>query len=385
MIAEGATGGGAGGADGAAHNSAPLAQLMSAPNGSIAAFVYGDGLADSGLPGTLAEDEIAFSARVASVGKDWVALDRELPFPVRAQWTGVLHAFEPTVQRSGVEQLTIRFNHSMMAAHLAERGYNAIELEDVVDCWIRQVTILNADNAIRLRGTDHSTLSDVTVGVTELRWEPDTREVNGHHAITVSKGHANLVTRFRITAPFYHDISLEGGALLNVISSGGGANLNLDLHRSGPWGNLFSQLGMGLAARPFDAGGRDGRGAHAGRQNTFWNLQPGDVAAAAPALQPSAAAGDARRLLVDGDSLLHAGTGQARLLRQLEADDSAEPLLLPSCEFGPLLNFVGGFAGELCKSSGWLVAGLPDDRPDLHASQVTARLQHGAADNKTHA
>lgn len=243
--------------------------------------------------------------------------------------------------------------------------------------------------------------------------------------------------RFRITAPFYHDISLEGGALLNVISSGGGANLNLDLHRSGPWGNLFSQLGMGLAARPFDAGGRDGRGAHAGapdqrmsssaamaarmgpawgvlaisgamvavccdmrsqptscaavllccagRQNTFWNLQPGDVAAAAPALQPSAAAGDARRLLVDGDSLLHAGTGQARLLRQLEADDSAEPLLLPSCEFGPLLNFVGGFAGELCKSSGWLVAGLPDDRPDLHASQVTARLQHGAADNKTHA
>lgn len=63
MIAEGATGGGAGGADGAAHNSAPLAQLMSAPNGSIAAFVYGDGLADSGLPGTLAEDEIAFSAR----------------------------------------------------------------------------------------------------------------------------------------------------------------------------------------------------------------------------------------------------------------------------------------------------------------------------------
>jgi hypothetical protein len=42
------------------------AQLQAAPNGSIVAFIYGDGLADSGRPGeVVGSDDVAFTARWA--------------------------------------------------------------------------------------------------------------------------------------------------------------------------------------------------------------------------------------------------------------------------------------------------------------------------------
>jgi hypothetical protein len=70
--------------------------------------------------------------------------------------------------------------------------------------------------------------------------------------------------RFNVTAPFYHDLSMEAGSLVNVASQGGGADLNLDLHRSAPFANLFTALALGNASRAFGAGGRKDRGAHAG-------------------------------------------------------------------------------------------------------------------------
>jgi hypothetical protein len=199
-----------------------------------------------------------------------------------------------------------------------------------------------------------------------------------------------------VAAPYYHDVSLENGALLNVVARGGGADLNLDLHRSGPWGNLFTQLAMGAGQRPFDAGGRGDRGAHSGRQTTFWNLRAGGVEAVAPAPapapEPSPDAEQAqpplvgRRLLSRRSSSSWSGSeppglaplagawawGGRRLAQQEEAPAPAL-LPLPDCSFGPLLNFVGAFSGPQCNATGWLVGGLPADKPDLHASQVEAR------------
>lgn len=126
----------------------------------------------------------------------------------------------------------------------------------------------------------------MTVGVTLPRWGPaDEDPANGHNAFSLTEGHANLLTRcgaclpgcqlrskhagppaaapcpasacsmqhdqlqavlytvwphcfpprgtrsFRVAAPYHHDVSLSGSALLNVISAGSGADLNLDLHR----------------------------------------------------------------------------------------------------------------------------------------------------------
>lgn len=388
-------------------------QQGTAPKGSITAFVYGDGLADSGQPGTLSRDDISFTAKIASIGDDWVALDRELPFPVKRRWTGVLHECRPTVQDSGIEHLTIRFKHTPAGPHLTERGYNAVDLEYGVNVWVRSLTILNADNGIKMRGIDRSTISDLTINVTARRWvEGASKKVNGHHGVAMSRSHSTLLTRLSLATPLYHGISMEGGALLNVASRSGGTDLVLDLHRSGPWGNLFTALDMGPSGkRSFDAGGRGDRGAHGGRQNTFWNLFAGDGSvpdvsalspspAPAPALAPAPAPGlqplpagagavqTARRRFgghasSSGGSSYLSGRARARLRRVLakksEAESLQQPssLQLPDCNFGPLLNFVGGFVGQRCNASDWLVAGLPEGKPDLHTSQVETRRRGG--------
>lgn len=213
--------------------------------------------------------------------------------------------------------------HSLAGGHLTERGYNALEASWAASLFLRNVTFLNTDNGIKFTRVDHSTLSGITFGVTAPRWLPgDKNELNGHHAVSITEGHGNLLTRwggglwlaewcmvgglcgwnewrfgtlalqgrahagvhlsafssrcgtwvawcqgrgallpshhrcstalvlsptpcpshpcrFNVTAPFFHDISLSGGAMLNVISDGGGADLNLDLHRAGAcvwWG-----------------------------------------------------------------------------------------------------------------------------------------------------
>lgn len=49
-------------------------------------------------------------------------------------------------------------------------------------------------------------------------------------------------------------------------SQGRGQDVNMDHHRyrAGPMANLFSNIDMGAAARPFESGGRSDRAAHTG-------------------------------------------------------------------------------------------------------------------------
>lgn len=94
--------------------------------------------------------------------------------------------------------------------------------------------------------------------------------------------------------------------------------------------NLFSAIQLGANTRPFESSGRADRGAHTGRDGTFWNW---------------------------------AGRG------------GGGGVELPPCTFGPLLNFVGPFAGpSACPAQGWLVTPLPPGfPPDLHLAQVQER------------
>ena len=46
-----------------------------------------------------------------------------------------------------------------MGPHFSDRGYNALDLGGVANCFIRDVTVLNADNALFLRWADRCTLT----------------------------------------------------------------------------------------------------------------------------------------------------------------------------------------------------------------------------------
>lgn len=69
---------------------------------------------------------------------------------------------------------------------------------------------------------------------------------------------------YRLPFRYIHDITLASAASLNVIADGAGIDTNLDMHRAASFGNLLTNLNLGLGSRPFQAGGRGDRGAHSG-------------------------------------------------------------------------------------------------------------------------
>ena len=152
--------------------------------------------------------------------------------------------------------------------------------------------------------------------VTQLRYNPvdhaDNKDMhNGHHAISITHAHANLITgcarptrrltvaaigrhpqavvaaaaaqrrlrrshnrspftdaahpcRFNIATRWIHDITVASGASVNVFSAGRGLDVNLDHHRAAPFTNLVTDLNLGYGTRPFSSGGDAGQAAHSG-------------------------------------------------------------------------------------------------------------------------
>lgn len=294
--------------------------------GTIAAWLYGDNAVDSGQhkSGVVDRDEVVMTARVAAVGADFIVLDRGMPFPIKTAvgWVGLVHLELPSIEDAGIERMTVRFKHTLAGPHHTDRGYNAIQVSNAANFWVRNVTVLNADTPIYFSKIHRSVIQDVTLSVTAPRSNPQ-NQYNGHHGLCITEGQMNLVTRLRVQSPFIHDITVASSASMNVVQDSAGFNLNIDHHRTAPFSNLFTNLNMGHGTRPFQSGGRGDRGAHAGRGNTYW------------------------------------------LLRSA----SGSPLVLPPCDFGPILNFVGPYQGFPCPGKGWMVRPLYTMPPNLYRAQ----------------
>ncbi|KAL4420947.1 hypothetical protein ABPG77_004576 [Micractinium sp. CCAP 211/92] len=311
-----------------------------AGRGTVVAWVYGDNLADSGSPGDgniMEHDSISFSARVVKVGRGFIKLDRDLPFPVlpSRRWVGSIHKDEPSVQGVGLERLTIEFKWTIAGPHFTDRGYNGVEFNHVSSSWVSDVAFVNADNALTLSWVHRSTIREVTVKTTRPRFKPGGDSLdNGHQGIVLNKGTSNLITGFYIRSRMIHDVVVTG-ASMTVLERGQGVDMNLDHHRNGPFANLFTGIDVGKGSRPFYSGGAEGRGANTGRATTFWNVR-----ASAP----------------------------------------AHPLQLPPCgrDYGAFVNFIGSFYGGKCPGLRWFVRPLGPRAPgNLYQAQVAARRKLG--------
>ena len=133
----------------------------------------------------------------------------------------------------------------------------------------------------------------------------------------------------------------------------------MDHHRAGPMANLFSNINMGAATRPFDSSGRSDRGAHTGA-HMRWCGGKGCMDAAA-GVQPSSAHGWeafvselACMLTLKAGSCVDVAQSLPPLIRNTPATPclpsgrgatfwnlhGTAPLTLPSCNFGSYLNLV---------------------------------------------
>ena len=229
-----------------------------------------------GDPGDLSKSK-SFDARqlvrVEAVNGDRVRLDRPLRFALRPEWRPELREFEPSVTGSGVESLGFAFPGEIYAGHFKERGQNAIELRGVYACWVRDVSIHNADLGVNVEARGCT--------LTGLRLSADaTREIQqgggrgytGHHGIQIKHGEDNLIADFVIETTFFHDLSVEDAAG-NVFTRGRGRDLCLDHHKDTPYLNLFTCLDLGRGTRPWMSGGGNSLGKNAAGRNVYWGLR----------------------------------------------------------------------------------------------------------------
>ena len=173
----------------------------------------------------------------------------------------------------GIEDLTIEFNSSVVASHHQEKGYNAIEWNQSTNSWVRRVRILNADNALRFERCMYCIGEDLIIDAPKR--PTAVGSVYGHYAFQLFHGHHNLIRRFEVRKPTWHDCSTEDVTLC-VYCDGKGADINFDHHRDNPHHNLYTNINVGRGSRVFYSGGpTSGHGPHSGPGDVYWNIRKG--------------------------------------------------------------------------------------------------------------
>lgn len=214
---------------------------------------------------------VRFHSRIKSIVGRAVILERPLPYDVKLEWNPELHVYKPTVKNFGLENLTIQFPLRPYQGHFQEEGFNAINLVNASDSWVKNIKIINSDVGVILNNSNFVTVDGLVFETTGVR-DGGYGKWNGHHAIFVARGSDNLITNFDIRTRFAHDLTVSWYSLNTVFSNGRGIDINLDHHRAFNYGTLYSNIDLGAGDRPFESGGAPQRGPHAGAFTTFWNI-----------------------------------------------------------------------------------------------------------------
>eukprot|EP00798_Chlamydomonas_sp_ICE-L_P031086 gene31086-6212_t len=155
-----------------------------------------------------------------------VLLERALPFDVILEAEPKLYKFMAGIQNNGIKHLSLSMRWEPYHGHFTEAGWNGLEFSDLSNCWARNISIINSDNAIAVYRSSFCTITDIYIGVTRPRGDngidchhgindPSSRTrprgdngIDCHHGINVSASQDILVTKFRIQTKCYHDVGV---------------------------------------------------------------------------------------------------------------------------------------------------------------------------------
>lgn len=232
--------------------------------GSLGRHLHAE-LAQSGTCAYQVPLRLDWPVRISAVNGSEISLRQPTRTDVRLEWTPELWTF-PAVSEVGVEHLRIEFPDLPYAGHLHEPGYNAVFLAGgVVDAWVRDVSVVNADNAF---------LTEVRVkNVSLLDVRSEGRP--GHHGFNLNQSSDVLIDGFQMHSDWRHTVTVDHRTNGTVVTRGSSTSpMTLDHHRDSPFENLFTELG----AYGFQSGGSTCAGPQAGARNTYWNLAPPMIA-----------------------------------------------------------------------------------------------------------
>ena len=227
-------------------------------SGSLGRHLHAE-LANSGDCAYQVPLRFDWPVRVDAVDAGEVSLRQPLRTDVRAEWQPELWTL-PALSEVGVEHLRVEFPDVPYAGHLKEPGYNAVFFSDgVVDAWVRDVTVVNADDAF----LTESRVKNVSFVQVRTEGRP------GHHGFNLNQSADVLIDGFVLDSEWWHSVTVDHRTNGTVVTRGQSAlPMSLDHHRDGPFENLFTELG----AYGFQSGGSACAGPQAGARNTYWNL-----------------------------------------------------------------------------------------------------------------
>jgi hypothetical protein len=208
----------------------------------------------------------SLTTRIQKIDGNKIQIERPLLFDVLAEWNPVVLQFKPTVTECGIENFTFEFPVTPYKGHFSELGYNPIALSDVVNCWVDNIRIKNADSGFFISGR-FCTIQNLLY---ESKRPVDSRGDAGHHGIYISDND-NLFTDFEINTSFIHDLTVSHCAG-NVISNGKGKDLSFDHHKRVPYANVYTNIDCGLGNQVWRCGGGAALGKNCAGYGTFWNI-----------------------------------------------------------------------------------------------------------------
>lgn len=201
-----------------------------------------------------------------------VTFDEPLRIDVRMQWNPKIEIVKP-VREVGVEDLRIELERKAHKTHHEEPGYNGIAFDEgaVVDSWIDNVRIHNADNGISLGTSLRVTVKGVRITAdrdcSRTAGEGQFGCTTGHHGLKA--GIDSLFDDVTIDTNFIHELTFAERTSGSVCTRCGGAvKWSIDQHGRGQYENLVTEL---RSTYDFEGGGGACRPA-AGARNVLWGF-----------------------------------------------------------------------------------------------------------------
>ncbi|WP_446009135.1 glycosyl hydrolase family 28-related protein [Candidatus Electrothrix sp.] len=216
-----------------------------------------------GYGASLSEDpEVRQSVTVQSVSGNSVTFKEPLNHDIQEGW----HCELKTVNwfsTIGVEGIAIEFPKVNYAGHHVEHGYNAIYLNDALNCWIDDVKITNVDSGILIENSKNVTVSNVIVNGR-----------GGHYSLMATDSDQILFRDFQSDNRSCHSLSFNTDARTVVYTHGMVRDVTFDQHNGMNHQNLLDDLDVrGEVRHLWHHGGASSMSPAHGAFNTAWNLR----------------------------------------------------------------------------------------------------------------
>ena len=193
-----------------------------------------------------------------------VTLKEPIRLDMNLSWTPHLtRRTDWFIKNCGIENIFIRHKYIPQPPHLEEPGYNSIKFRCAFNCWIDNVSIVDADNGIRFDLAGFSEIKNITfIGR------------GGHHGYTFAYSSHCLAdsVHFANYDPWIHSFTLTHKANGNVISNHTGVDgipISSDFHRNTPWETLMTNIDN---TWNYNSSGVWCAGPNAGKRTVYWNM-----------------------------------------------------------------------------------------------------------------